>query len=174
MNSKMTPHQHHSISVNLPPANCFTILVIDDMLPNRVLLRKVLGSAGYEVVEAVNGEEALTLLLNGEVRPHLIITDIEMPIMDGISMATQLRLPENGLSSIPILAASGNADALMRRDALAAGCDVFLTKPFDIRTLRREIASLLKAKRKRPSRHTDSTSSPAPNRLDATTNKVRS
>ncbi len=174
MNSKMTPHQHHSISINLPPANCFTILVIDDMLPNRVLLRKVLGNAGYEVVEAVNGEDALDLLLKGQVRPHLIITDIEMPQMDGITMATQLRLPENGLDSIPILAASGNADDNMRRDALAAGCDVFMTKPFDIRSLRREIASLLKAKRNRPSRLTNSPSGLAPNRLDTSADKVRS
>ncbi len=174
MNSRMPPHQHHSISINLPPANCFTILVIDDMLPNRVLLRKVLGNAGYEVVEAANGEEALDLLLKGEVRPHLIITDIEMPHMDGITMASQLRLPENGLDSIPILAASGNADDTMRRDALTAGCDVFLTKPFDIKTLRREIASLLKAKRNRPGRLTSSTSTLAPNRLDAGADKVGS
>ncbi len=170
----MTPHQHHSISISLPPANCFTILVIDDMLPNRVLLRKILANAGYEVVEAANGEEALELLINGGVRPHLIITDIEMPIMDGITMAKQLKLPEHGLESIPVLAASGNADDNMRRDALAAGCDVFMTKPFDLRTLRREIAALLKAKRNRPDRRIGSTSPLAPNRLDTTANKVRS
>jgi len=174
MKSRMPPHQHHSISINLPPANCFTILVIDDMLPNRVLLRKILGNAGYEVVEAVNGEEALDLILQREVHPDLIITDIEMPQMDGITMAAQLRLPENGLDSIPIIAASGNADDMIRRNALAAGCDVFMTKPFDLRSLRREVASLIKAKRSRTRRLTDSTSTLAPNRLDTSIGTVRS
>jgi len=97
-----------------------------------------------------------------------------MPQMDGITMAAQLRLPENGLDSIPIIAASGNADDMIRRNALAAGCDVFMTKPFDLRSLRREVASLIKAKRSRTRRLTDSTSTLAPNRLDTSIGTVRS
>lgn len=147
MNSRMTPQPHHSIPAMVPPANCFTILVIDDMLPNRVLLRKVLKGAGYAVLEATNGIEALDLLRDQSLSPDLIITDIEMPVMDGITMVGQIRLLENPIARVPIIAASGNADEGMRRGALGAGSDVFLTKPFDLGVLRREIAGLIKSRR---------------------------
>ena len=147
MNSRMTPQPHRSIPAMVPPANCFTILVIDDMLPNRVLLRKVLKGAGYAILEASNGIEALDLLRYQSISPDLILTDIEMPVMDGITMVGQIRLLENALARVPIIAASGNADEDMRRGALGAGSDVFLTKPFDLGALRREIASLIKSRR---------------------------
>lgn len=147
MNSRMTSQPHHSIPAMVPPANCFTILVIDDMLPNRVLLRKVLKGAGYAVLEASNGIEALDLLRDQSISPDLIITDIEMPVMDGITMVGQIRLLENPIARVPVIAASGNADEGMRRAALGAGSDVFLTKPFDLGVLRREIAGLIRSRR---------------------------
>jgi CheY-like chemotaxis protein len=147
MNSRMTPQPHHSIPAMVPPANCFTILVIDDMLPNRVLLRKVLEGAGYAVLEASNGIEAFDLLRDQSLNPDLIITDIEMPVMDGITMVGQIRLLESAIARVPIIAASGNADEGMRRGALGAGSDVFLTKPFDLGMLRREIAGLIRSRR---------------------------
>lgn len=147
MNSRMTPQPHHSIPAMVPPANCFTILVIDDMLPNRILLRKVLKGAGYAVLEATNGIEALDLLRDQSLSPDLIVTDIEMPVMDGITMVEQIRLLESPIAQVPIIAASGNADEGMRRGALGAGTDVFLTKPFDLAALRREIATLIKSRR---------------------------
>ena len=55
MNNRMSSPTHDSISPVLPPANCFTVLVIDDMLPNRMLLGKFLKQAGYLVSEAANG-----------------------------------------------------------------------------------------------------------------------
>jgi len=143
----MTPQPHHSIPAMVPPANCFTILVIDDMLPNRILLRKVLKGAGYAVLEASNGIEAIDLLRDQSLCPDLIVTDIEMPVMDGVSMIGQIRQLDGPMARVPIIAASGNADEGMRRSALGAGSDVFLTKPFDLGALRREIANLIKGRR---------------------------
>lgn len=131
----------------VPPANCFTVLVIDDMLPNRVLLGKVLKSAGYAVVEATNGTEALALLQDQGLVPDVIVTDIEMPGMDGITFVDRVRHLDPPCAQIPVIAASGNADEMMRRDALSVGCDVFLTKPFDLNVLRREIAGLIRTRR---------------------------
>lgn len=143
-----TPHQHHSIPPVLPPANCFTIYVIDDLAPNRKLLGKFLKAAGYAVVEATNGVEALEALRDGTVRPDLIVTDVEMPVMNGITLVEQIRYLENGVAGIPIITASGNADDDMRREALAVGSDTFLTKPFDLKELRDEIANLLRTRRR--------------------------
>ena len=147
MNSRMTPQTHHAIPAMVPPANCFTVLVIDDMLPNRILLGKVLKGAGYAVLEASNGIEALELLRDGSLVPDLVVTDIEMPGMNGISMIERIRRLELPVAKVPIIAASGNADETMRREALAVGSDVFLTKPFDLALLRREIATLIKTRR---------------------------
>lgn len=142
----MTTQTHHTIPAMVPPANCFTILAVDDALANRVLLRKILLSSGYAAIEACDGVEALTLLQNGSL-PDLIITDIEMPSMDGISFVRELRSLDGPLARIPVIAASGNADEAMRREALAAGCDAFMTKPFDLSVLRHEIADLLTQRR---------------------------
>lgn len=148
MNSRMTSQPHHSIPAMVPPANCFTVLVIDDMLPNRVLLRKVLKNAGYAVLEASNGIEALDLLRSQHLNPDLIVTDIEMPVMSGITLIEQVRYLETTVAQVPVIAASGNADEAMRVQAMEAGADVFMTKPFDLGALRGEIARLIKARRK--------------------------
>lgn len=163
----MTPQTHHSIPAMVPPANCFTVLVIDDLLPNRLLLGKVLKSAGYASLEAANGFEALEMLRDRSLAPDLIVTDIEMPGMDGIALVEQIRRLDLPVAKAPIIAASGNADETMRRTALAAGCDLFLTKPFDLAALRREIAALIKTRRQPlPSRSGSPSGEPVPNRVE--------
>lgn len=163
----MTTHPHHSIPPVLPPANCFTVLVIDDLAANRALLSKFLKSAGYAVVEATNGIEALDLLRDRHVVPDLVVTDVEMPVMDGITLVEQLRLLESPVAGVPVITASGNADDEMRRRALETGTDVFLTKPFDLGALRREIASLLKKRRRPLAGRSQPLSSGGANRLDS-------
>lgn len=151
----------------VPPANCFTVLVIDDLPANRVLLGKVLKNAGYAVVEAGDGRAALDLLEKGVVMPDLIVTDIEMPVMDGITFVECIRHLGTPLARVPVIAASGNADEMMRRGALAAGCDVFLTKPFDLAALSREIGSLIKARRQSAGNRGDTPAAEsAPNRIE--------
>ncbi len=168
MNSRMTPQPHHSLPAILPPVNCFTILVVDDLPPNRVLLRKVLKGAGYAVLEASNGVEALALLRDPALCPDLIVTDIEMPGMDGIALVEQIRLLPDALARIPIIAASGNADEEMRRSVSAAGSDAFLAKPFDFAVLRGEIANLLKGRRLSAATRTQTALlAPPSNRIEA-------
>jgi len=77
-----------------------------------------------------------------------VVTDVEMPVMDGITLVEQIRFLESPVATVPVITASGNADDEMRRKALDSGSDVFLTKPFDLGALRREIASLLKKRRR--------------------------
>lgn len=163
----MTPQIHHSIPAMLPPANCFTVFVIDDLTANRVLLGKVLKGAGYGVMEASDGRAALEMLRDLGIAPDLIVTDIEMPELDGIALVGEIRRLENAISRVPIIAASGNADEGMRREALAAGCDLFLTKPFDLAQLRREIAALIKRSRQTSASRDrlDEAATPAANRL---------
>lgn len=144
----MSAQPHHAMPPREVPSNCFTVLVIDDLLPNRLLLRKFLQSAGYAVLECSNGVEALDMLRARELMPDLIVTDVEMPVLDGISLIEQVRLLDSGVSSVPIVTASGNADEEMRLRSLEAGSDAFLTKPFDFKQLRKEISGLLRGRRK--------------------------
>lgn len=167
MELRMPAHPHHLIPPELPPANCYTVLVIDDLLPNRVLLRKFLKTAGYAVIEATNGIEALELLRNQQLLPDLVITDVEMPVMDGIAMVEQIRYLDSGISTVPVVVASGNPDEEMRQRCLEVGSDVFLTKPFDFKVLKKEIATLLRS-RKKVSRANFSLVPPlTPNRIDS-------
>lgn len=153
MNTQMTSQTHHNVPAMVPPPNCFAVLVVDDMVPNRLLLRKMLTAAGYSVSEAADGAEALAMLKSGAVAPDIIVTDIEMPKMDGITLVESIRHLGNGLEGTPIIAASGNADDSMRDSALDVGSDVFMTKPFDIPRLRKAMAKLLTAaRRKSPQR----------------------
>ncbi|NNE93873.1 MAG: response regulator [Verrucomicrobiales bacterium] len=141
----MTPQRHHT----LPPkaqstfysANSFSILVVDDLPANRLLLKRLFHRVGYATHEAGDGVEALDLLTVGAC-PDLILLDVEMPEMDGIEATRRLR-DEHGMD-VPIIVASGNPSDEMRKAALAAGADLFLTKPFDFPGLLKVIAKLLK------------------------------
>ena len=166
MESRMPTHTHHSIPQVLPPANCFTVLVIDDMQANRILLGKFLKSAGYAVFEASNGIEALELIRATAIKPDLVITDVEMPVMDGITMIEQVRYLESPLAGVPIITASGNADEEMRSRAFEAGTDVFMTKPFDLKALKKQIAKLLTARRRASQRVGLESTITQPNRID--------
>jgi len=150
MDKPATTRHHQAHPLMVPPSNCFVVLVVDDQFPNRLLLRKFLQSVGYAVVEAADGLEALALLeADQPLRPDLIITDIEMPGLAGIPLMERIREFPGTAGLVPIIAASGNADAGMHREAIQAGADLFLTKPFDFAELRRDAAGLITAKRRR-------------------------
>jgi two-component system cell cycle response regulator DivK len=108
------------------------ILVVEDQPDNRRILRDLLGNAGYELIEAETGEEALTAL--EAQRPDLILMDIQLPGMDGYEATRRIRLnPE--LKLIPIIAVTSYALAGDEAKALAAGCNAYVTKPFSPRAL---------------------------------------
>jgi len=118
-----------------------TILVVDDFDDNRLLLRIWLERRGFRVVEAENGLEAIKLATS-EI-PDLIIMDMEMPRLDGLSATRRIREVPS-LSKVPIVAVSAYGADQFRELALATGCDEYVSTPFEPTALETIIRTLLK------------------------------
>ena len=108
------------------------ILVVEDQMDNRQILRDLLCNAGYQLVEAENGEEALVAL--SKQRPDLILMDIQLPVMDGYETTRRIRANPD-LQTIPIIAVTSYALAGDEAKALAVGCDAYVAKPYSPRQL---------------------------------------
>src|SRR5580704_5234265 len=117
-----------------------TILVAEDRDASRELLSVVLKAAGYHVIQAADGEEALTRA--AETLADLVILDIHMPRLDGFGVIRRLR-DDPVYSTIPVIALTASAMAGDRDSVLAAGFSEYISKPVNIPFLRREIARLL-------------------------------
>jgi len=115
-----------------------TILVVEDFEDNRFMMRRLLELGGYRVIEAINGQEAVTMA--AQARPDLILMDLSLPQIDGLAATRSIRQLD-GLGRIPIVAISAHDTSDFRTEALAAGCNEYLTKPVDFDRLE----SLLKA-----------------------------
>jgi two-component system, cell cycle response regulator DivK len=121
-----------------------TILYVEDNPDNRLLIRRVLESEGYAVVEAANAKDAFDRIK--EAPPSLILMDINMPDIDGYTLTAKLRaIPE--LNQVPIIALTANVMKGDRERSLEAGCDGYLQKPVDIDTLTSQIEKYLTMKR---------------------------
>jgi two-component system cell cycle response regulator DivK len=118
-----------------------TILVVDDFDDTRLLLRTWLQKKGFRVVEAENGNRAVAAAESD--RPDLIIMDVEMPELDGLAATRKIRALTN-FESIPIVAVSAYGADLYREHALAAGCDEYVSTPFEPDELERLIRALIK------------------------------
>jgi two-component system cell cycle response regulator DivK len=116
------------------------ILVVEDQDDNRQILRDLLTNAGFEMTEAVNGEEALAEV--AKRRPDLILMDIQLPVMDGYEATRRIRTHPD-LKSVPIIAVTSYALAGDETKALDAGCDAYVTKPFSPRQLLTKIREYL-------------------------------
>jgi two-component system, chemotaxis family, chemotaxis protein CheY len=116
------------------------VLVIDDASLVRMYYRSALEGAGYEVAEALNGLEALEQLLVAHF--DLVIVDVNMPRMDGLSFLQALRAKSLPLSSMPALVTSTEAAPQRVAAARAAGANFYLVKPLSPETLV-QYASLL-------------------------------
>jgi len=116
------------------------ILVADDLAMNRELMREVLESSGYVVVEARDGSEAIREAYGG--RPDLILLDIDMPVLNGYAVARRLRQDKDFLE-VPIIAVTGLSSREDRERAYDAGCNSFLRKPFNLSNLKDEIECFL-------------------------------
>jgi two-component system, cell cycle response regulator DivK len=121
-------------------AQTATVLLVEDTEDNRFMMRRLLEMAGYQVVEATNGEEAVRLA-NAE-RPHLILMDLSLPVIDGLAATRAIRKLD-GFAKVPIVAVSAHDTSDFQADALAAGCDSYITKPIDFGELELLIARLL-------------------------------
>ena len=108
------------------------ILVVEDHEENRRIVRDLLTSASYEIVEAVTGEEGVTLAESE--RPDLILMDIQLPGLDGYEATRRIKA-NPALRQIPIIAVTSYALSGDDVKALAAGCDAYVTKPFSPRAL---------------------------------------
>jgi CheY-like chemotaxis protein len=117
-----------------------TILVVDDFDDTRLMMRLWLQKRGYRVVEASDGLEALEVARRES--PHLVIMDIEMPEMDGLAATRQIRSDEN-LRDVPVVAVSAYGAEHWRDRALEAGCNEYVSTPFEPRELDSLIKSLL-------------------------------
>jgi two-component system, cell cycle response regulator DivK len=116
------------------------ILVVEDEEDNRQILRDLLTTAGYEMTEAVNGEEALAEV--AKQRPDLILMDIQLPDMDGYETTRRIRINPD-LKSLPIIAVTSYALAGDESKALASGCDAYVSKPYSPRQLLEKIREYL-------------------------------
>jgi len=112
--------------VNHRTARTASILVVEDDADVRALQQDLLTDAGYHVYVATNGQEALALLEHNDV--DLIVLDIRLPDIDGITVCEQIRIGRH--VATPILMVSANRAHESIALALAAGADAYLTKPF--------------------------------------------
>ena len=116
------------------------ILVVEDQEDNRQILRDLLGSAGYDLTEAEDGEEAIAAVARR--RPDLILMDIQLRVMDGYEATRRIRTNPD-LRSVPIIAVTSYALAGDEDKALAAGCDGYVTKPYSPRDLLAKVRTYL-------------------------------
>ena len=117
-----------------------TILVVDDFDDTRLMMRLWLQRRGYRVVEASDGLEALEVARRES--PHLVIMDIEMPELDGLTATRQMRSEERW-RDLPIVAVSAYGAEHWRERALEAGCNEYVSTPFDPTELEALIKSFL-------------------------------
>ena len=117
-----------------------TILVVDDFDDTRLLLRTWLERRGFRVVEAENGIQAINQVETE--MPDLIIMDMQMPQLDGLSATRRIRKLES-MNSVPIVAVSAYGADQFREQALAAGCNEYVSTPFEPATLEGIIRNLV-------------------------------
>lgn len=108
------------------------ILVVEDNEQNRIMVRDILQYHGYEVIEAQDGEEGLSMAR--QHLPALVLMDIQMPVMDGLSAGQALR-NDPGTSAIKLIALTSFAMKDDREKILQAGFDDYIAKPIDTRRL---------------------------------------
>jgi CheY-like chemotaxis protein len=117
------------------------ILVIDDSPANLKLIRVLLTGEGYQVLTAPDAESALAILKTSS--PQLILMDLQLPGMDGLTLTHQLKT-NLATRAIPIIAITAYAMKGDEDKAMAAGCDAYITKPIDTRTLPSVVARYFK------------------------------
>ncbi|MEN8210366.1 MAG: response regulator [Thermodesulfobacteriota bacterium] len=107
---------------------CYSILIVEDHEESRIILTKLLQSIGFEVQAAVDGKEGVEKFLRFE--PDLVLMDIRMPVMDGLTATKKIKATTVG-SQTPVIALTAHAFERERQQILAAGCDGFIHKPYE-------------------------------------------
>ena len=117
-----------------------TILYVEDNPDNRMLVRRILLSEEYGLLEAQNAAQALEMLK--DAHPDLILMDINMPDMDGYTLTSRIKTMP-GFERVPIIALTANVMRGDKEKTLEAGCDGYIQKPLDIDQLLREVDRFL-------------------------------
>ena len=118
------------------------VLVVDDVAETRQLMRRILERDHIRVLEAASGEEAIRTIAGS--RPEAVVLDLRLPGMSGFDVARTVRSnPDEAIAATPLLACSASIQREVRREALAAGCDDFQGKPFDIVTFAKRVRDLI-------------------------------
>lgn len=110
-----------------------TILFADDDADTCEMMRTLLGFDGYEVVTAMDGRQAIEVARRRF--PHLILIDLELPRLDGISVVKKLKR-DRRFKTVPMVMISGHGPARFEQQALEAGCEEYLLKPLDFDHIR--------------------------------------
>ena len=130
-----------STEINNSSSGERTVLVVDDFDDTRLLLGTWLKKKGFRVIEAENGTQAVAAAKSH--RPDFIIMDVEMPELDGLDATRQIRELKQ-LPRVPIVAVSAYGADQYRSQALDAGCDEYVSTPFDPDELEKLIRSLIR------------------------------
>ena len=118
------------------------VLYIEDDPDNMLLVRRAIESRGYQLLEASSGVSGVSMAESNEV--DLILLDINLPDIDGYEVARRLRKsPKGALTHTPLIAVTANALRGDAERALAAGCDLYMSKPINLRELWARVDSFL-------------------------------
>lgn len=131
--------QRNIPSSDLQDNNNPLVMIVEDHADTREMLRILLNMIGCRVIEAENGEQAMSVAEKGH--PDLILLDVRMPLLDGLTV-TRLIRSHPVLNEVPIVLITGMATPQLHREALSAGCNDCLIKPLDFERLR-ELIKLL-------------------------------
>lgn len=131
----------------VPLSRDLVVLVIDDNIGMRSIMKAVLRALGFLVIRQANDAvEALKII--PDIKPDLIITDIKMPVIDGVTFVRNLRADEsNPFSEVPIIVATGHTEERHVKACLEAGVDQFLAKPITGKALADRITRALSPRR---------------------------
>ncbi len=119
----------------------YTILYIEDNHDNMLLVKRVLEASGYRFLWSADGLQGIAMAETQ--RPHLILLDINLPGIDGYEIARRVRAHDSDLRCVPIIAITADAFRSDAELARAAGCNLYMSKPINIRELPARIRSLL-------------------------------
>lgn len=117
-----------------------TVLVAEDSLDTRIMLKRAFELKGYRVFEAEDGQQAIEMACRH--KPSLIVIDLNMPVMDGLEAVRSFRRMEGGGDQTPIVAITAYNVYGMEEAALETGCNAYLSKPLDLTQLDRALKGL--------------------------------
>ena len=109
-----------------------TVLIAEDFADSRRAMKNIIQTCGYEVIEAGDGYDAVEKAI--KYHPDLILMDLMMPLMDGLT-ATQIIRKFDASADVPIIALTGYGNTC-RESAIEAGCDEVISKPFDFENIK--------------------------------------